>query len=94
MPKKEKKATEPSMLPVLRQPTASGSGGGSAGTAQRFPRRRVFPTLSALPPGGLENMHPGYLHLEMAMHRNTSAPKKVQRCIYLSLHWLAALIFA
>lgn len=55
--------TRSSTLPVLRQPTASGSGSGSTWTAQRFPRRCVFATFGALPPRrGLENMHSEYLN--------------------------------
>lgn len=54
---------ETSILPILRQPAASGSRGGSAGTAQRLPWRRVLPTLCALPPGsGLKNTHPEYFN--------------------------------
>lgn len=57
-----KNITRSSILPVLRQPTASGSRSGSTWTAQRFPRRRVFPTFCALPSrSGLENMHPEYV---------------------------------
>lgn len=74
-----KNITGSSILPVLRQPTASGSRSGSTWTAQRFPRRRVLPTFCALPPrSGLKNMHPEYVNstqgwMKILLHWNRVA---------------------